>query len=149
MVLDETPEVWDVADAMDEATPEAGERGYLAHEKAPGCILKRRTAAKPGKVPLWGQLGSFVLEASGMRVRIETRGLFGVCGFASFNAHAVDLDRPFLSETGFRSFLGYGPGSMSGLTVDTYAQRCIEAHVRTELRGRLLAIAPQYRRQEG
>jgi hypothetical protein len=126
-----------------------GERGYLADEKAPGCVLQRRTAARPGKVPLWGQVGDFITEASGMRVRIEMRGLFGVCGFASFNAHAVDLDRPFLSETGYRSFLGYGPGCTPGLTVETYAQRVIEQHVRGELRGRLLPIGPQYRSREG
>lgn len=84
-----------------------------------------------------------------MRARIEARGLFGVCGFASFNAHAVDLSRPFLSETGFRSFLGYGPGGVPGLTVDAYARRVIERHVQAELRGRLLPIAPHYRRQEG
>ena len=126
-----------------------GQRGYLADEKAPGCVLQRRTAAKAGTVPLWGQVGSFILEASGMRVRIETRGLFGVCGYASFNAHAVDTDRPFLSETGYRSFITYGPGSTPGLTVDAYAQRVIEGYVKAELRSRLLPIAPQYRRQEG
>jgi hypothetical protein len=126
-----------------------GERGYLADENAPGCILQRRTAARSGKVPLWGQFGSFLVEACGMRVRIETRGLYGVCGYGSFNAHAVDLDRPFLSETGFRSFLGYGPCGVPGLTVDAYVRRVIEGHVQAELRGRLLPIAPHYCRQEG
>lgn len=126
-----------------------GERGYLADEQAPGCILQRRTAARLGKVPLWGQVGRFVLEAAGMCIRIEMRGLYGVCGYASFNAHAIDLDRPFLSETGFRSFLGYGPGATPGLTVDAYAQRIIEFYVKAELRGRLLPIAPQLRSREG
>ena len=126
-----------------------GERGYLADESAPGCILQRRTAERPGKVPLWGQVGSFLVEACGMQVQIEARGLFGVCGYASFNAHAVDFDRPFLSETGYRSFLGYGPCGVPGLTVDAYARRVIEGHVQAELRGRLLPIAPHYRRQEG
>lgn len=126
-----------------------GQRGYLADDNAPGCILQRRTAAREGAVPLWGQVGSFVVETCGMRARIETRGLYGVCGFGSFNAHAVDFDRPFLSDTGFRSFLGYGPGGTPGLTVDAYARRVIEGFVKAELRGRLPAIAPQYRRQEG
>ena len=125
-----------------------GERGYLADEKAAGCILRRRTAARAGVVPLWGQVGSFTFEACSIPVRIEMRGLFGVCGYASFNAHAVDPDRPFLSETGYRSFITYGPGGRPGLTVDAYAQRCIEQHVRGELRGRLLPIAPRYRRRE-
>lgn len=39
-----------------------GKRGYLADEQAPGCILQRRTAARLGKVPLWGQVGSFIFE---------------------------------------------------------------------------------------
>ncbi len=116
--------------------------------------FERETAHLPatlreGEVPLWGQVGRFVVETCGMRARIETRGLFGVCGHASFNTHAVDLDRPFLSETGFRSFLGYGPGDTPGLTVDAYVRPIIEGHVKAELHGRLLPIAPYYRRQEG
>lgn len=122
-----------------------GQRGYLADDDAPGCVLRRRTAARAGKIPLWGQLGSFILDACDMRVRIEMRGIYGVCGYASFNAHAVDLNRPFLSETGYRSFLGYGPGPIPGLTVDVFVARVIESYVKGELRGRLLAIADQYR----
>lgn len=122
-----------------------GRRGYLADDDAPGCVLEHATAAVSGTVPLWGQLGSFVIEACGMRVRIETRGLYGICGHASFNVHAVDPGRPFLSQTGYRSFIGYGPGPAAGLTVDAYARQVIERHVADELRGRLLAIAPEYR----
>ena len=122
-----------------------GQRGYLANDDAPGCVLQRETAAAPGTVPLWGQMGSFVIETCAMRVRIETRGLYGICGPASFDAHAVDTDRPFLSQTGYRSFIGYGPGPAVGLTVDAYARQVIERHVAGELRGRLLAIAPEYR----
>ena len=121
-----------------------GRRGYLADDDAPAWILQRATAAEPGTVPLWGQVGSFVIEACGMRVRIETRGLYGVCGHGSFNAHAVDPDLPFLSPTGFRSFLGYGPGPKAGQTVEAYARQVIEQHVAGELRGRLLPIEPEY-----
>lgn len=122
-----------------------GQRGYLADDDAPGNVLQRATAAEPGAVPIWGQVGSFVIDACGMRVRIETRGLYGICGPASFNALAVDPALPFLSETGYRSFLGYGPGPKAGLTVDAYARQVIEWHVAGELRGRLFAIAPEYR----
>lgn len=126
-----------------------GNRGYLADDKAPGCILQRRTAARAGRVPLWGQVGCFTLELGAMRVRIETQGLYGVCGYASFDAHAVDRGRPFLSPTGYRSFIGYGPGTAVGVTVDAYAGRAVEEHVARELRGRLLPIDPQYRTREG
>jgi hypothetical protein len=122
-----------------------GRRGYLADDDAPGCVLQRATAAEPGAVPLWGQVGSVVIEASSMRLRVETRGLYGVCGPGSFNAHAVDPDRPFLSPTGFRSFLGYGPGPRAGQTVEAYARQVIEQHVAGELCGRLLPIDPEYR----
>jgi hypothetical protein len=44
-----------------------GQRGYLADDDAPGCVLQRETAAAPGTVPLWGQVGSFIVEACGMR----------------------------------------------------------------------------------
>ena len=60
-------------------------------------------------MPLWVQQGSFVVTVAGTRVRVETGGLFGIgCGsgfWPGFVAHAVELDRPFISETGYRSFI--------------------------------------------
>jgi len=45
-----------------------------------------------------------------MRARIELDGIFGItgsiCFWPGFSARAVDYDRPFLSQTGYRSFLG-------------------------------------------
>jgi hypothetical protein len=45
-----------------------------------------------------------------MRIRIEMDGVFGVsaCNLAwlGLSADAVEYDRPFLSETGYRSLLG-------------------------------------------
>ncbi|WP_315767574.1 MULTISPECIES: hypothetical protein [unclassified Bradyrhizobium] len=35
------------------------EPGYLADDDAPGCVLDRKTRARKGKVPLWGQSGAF------------------------------------------------------------------------------------------
>ena len=86
--------------------------GYLADETSPGCVLRRETESPPGEVPLWGQKGSFILELEAFRARIETPGIFGGLHFdrfwLGFDAHAIDRDRPFLSESGFRSFLSVG-----------------------------------------
>lgn len=88
----------------------AGEPGIIAGDDAPGCVLERETAASPGTVPLWGQTGAFVINVAGMRVHIEQDGIFGIgCGFSlwpGFSTHAVELEKPFLSPTGYRSFLG-------------------------------------------
>jgi hypothetical protein len=70
--------------------------------------------------------------------------MFGIgstfCLFPGFYAHAVDLDRPFLSETGFRSFLGVSGQLVPGLTTEDFARETIAAHVTQELKGRLLPI---------
>lgn len=89
-----------------------------------------------------------------MRVRIELDGLFGIAGgfafWPGFAAHAVDLDRPFISETGYRSFLGIYAEPVPDLTPDAFTARVIAAHINRELKGRLRPIVPQYReRREG
>lgn len=96
-------------------------------------MLARLTAAEPGTVPLWGQEGEFVIEVTGMRVRIEMDGMFGIgAGFSpwmNFSAHAVDWDKPFLSETGYRSFMGMHAALVPGFTPDAFAREVIAAHV--------------------
>jgi len=125
-----------------------GEPGILAHDDAPGYVLARETAAPEGSVPLWGQDGTFFVDVDGMRVSIEMDGMFGIGSTAmfwpGFAAHAVDLDAPFLSETGYRSFLGLAAAPVSGMTPDSFAREAIAAHVRRALKGRLLTIDPRY-----
>ncbi len=128
-----------------------GERGYLADENSPGCVLACETAAAPDTVPLWGQRGSFIVTVSGTRVRIGMDGVFGIgasTGFwPGFSAHALDFDRPFISETGYRSFLGMHGDPVPGLTPDSFAAKVLAAHIAREMRGRLVAVEPRYRRQ--
>jgi hypothetical protein len=123
--------------------------GIIAGPDAPGCILERETEAAPGTVPLWGQAGKFTVTVDAIRVRIEMKGMFGIgstfCLFPGFYARAIDLDRPFLSETGFRSFLGVAVELTPGLTPDSFARAIIAAHVQRELKGRLKAIDPRHR----
>jgi hypothetical protein len=126
-----------------------GDCGILAHEDSAANVLRRETAAEPGTVPLWGQDGEFVIAVNGMQVRIDLDGMFGIgCGFCfwpGFAAHAIDDQRPFISETGYRSFLGTHAEPAPGLAPDAFAEKVIAAHVARELKGRLVAIAPRYR----
>lgn len=129
---------------------DGGGAGILAHEDAPGYVLARETAAKPGAVPLWGQTGTFNIGAAGMAVRIEMDGMFGIGATAmhwpGFSARAVEPDKPFLSETGYRRFLGIHADPAQDMTPDTFAEMIVEAYVERELRGKLVAIAETYRK---
>jgi|APEBP8051073178_1049388.scaffolds.fasta_scaffold12662_2 hypothetical protein len=120
--------------------------GILVDEDAPGCVLDRLTRAEEGKVPLWGQSGSFEIQYEAMRVRIEMDGLFGIgathMSWLSFSAHAIEQSRPFLSDTGYRSFMGVGGALRSGYTPDAFAASIVEAFVERDLKGRLKKIVP-------
>lgn len=120
------------------------EPGILADENAPGIVLDHLTRAPDGAVPLWGQSGFFEVTCNGMRVAIDMDGIFGIgashMAWLGFAAHAADLDKPFLSETGYRSFLGCGGALQPGFTPATFAAEIIAAYVRHELKGRLVAI---------
>lgn len=126
-----------------------GEPGILAHEDAPGYVLDRETAAPSGTVPLWGQTGDFIITVGAMRVRIELDGMFGIGACHSFwpgfSAHAVDYDRPFLSATGYRSFLGIYAEPVPNLLPDEFARKVIAAYVTRDLNGKPVAIDKQYR----
>lgn len=126
------------------------EPGIIAHEDAAGSVLERLTRAEDGQIPLWGQAGSFEIKHKTMRVRIEIEGVFGIgatfVSWLGFSAHAVDKTKPFLSETGYRSFLGYGGPLLGGYTPETFVQAVIADYVDRSLRGRLLKIVPLTRR---
>jgi hypothetical protein len=122
--------------------------GTHANDDSPGYVLERACAAVPGEVPLWGQTGSFVIEAAGCRVLIEQRGMLGLlCGHShelGFDAHAVDLDRPFVSPTGYRSWISGTHSLIADATPDVIAKLCIESYVAKEMKGRLVAIEPKW-----
>lgn len=126
-----------------------GDPGILADDDASGNVLRRETAATPGDVPLWGQAGQFVIEVDGLKVRIETRGIFAIGGSAGFSAHAVSWDRPFVSSTGFRSFLGVHFEAVPGMTFDVFATEVLRDHIKRELKGKRVQIEPRYRPSAG
>ncbi len=123
-----------------------GEHGILAGPDAPGCMLADRTAAPDGTIPQWGQSGTFIIKTGTMRVQIDMDGLFGIGArhmtWMNFAARAVDWDKPFLSQTGYRSFMGLHAALVPGLTPDAFACEVIAAHVGKSLKGKLVAIRP-------
>jgi hypothetical protein len=122
------------------------EPGILADEDAPGCVLGRLTRAEEGVPPLWGQAGVFEVRYKRMRVRIEMDGIYGIgashMSWIGFGAHAVEQDKPFLSETGYRSFLGAGGALRPGFTPESFAAGIVAAYVEGDLKGRLRKIVP-------
>ena len=106
---------------------------------APCYVLERATAAPAGTVPLYGQTGDFTIDVNGMRVRIEMDGMYGIGMMSNspapgFSVHAVDYDKPFISETGYRSFIGYRPGMPPGTTPDELVRQVIKAHISGSLK---------------
>lgn len=88
--------------------------------------LAKQTAAEDGKVPMYGQRGRFLMTIAGCRVDFQYDGLFGICGGS---ANVVDLDRPFISETGYRSFQVCPIDRViwtGGLPVEEYLRRVCE-----------------------
>lgn len=110
--------------------------GCMADANSSGHVLARAVAAKPGQVPRWGQAGEFLLEVEGVRVWVVmTHDMLG--NHRACDLHAVDLDKPFISETGYRS-AGLTVASSIGETVDQAARRMVLDVIRSE--GKLKSI---------
>lgn len=80
---------------------------------------------------------------------MELEGIFGLAAnpIPGFAAHAVDYSRPFLSETGYRSFLGYHFAPAAGTAPDAYAREIITDHISRALKGKLRTIEPRFRQR--
>jgi hypothetical protein len=78
----------------------------------------------PGDVPLWGQRGQFLVADGDMRALVEYEAGYGGPLGAHFQFHVIDLDRPFISETGYRSHFDTAQGCM---TVDEVARGILAA----------------------
>lgn len=74
-------------------------------DNAPGYRVERHCAAEAGAVPMWGQAGRFVVDMGAFSVDVEYRGLASIGSrmVETFVFRAVDLDKPFISETGYQS----------------------------------------------
>lgn len=97
--------------------------GCKADDDSAGHVLARAVAAQPGQVPSWGQAGEFLLEVEGVRVWVViNHHMLG--NHRPCDLHAVDLDKPFISETGYRSGNLTATRSI-GETVDQAARRLV------------------------
>jgi hypothetical protein len=126
-----------------------GEPGILGGPEAPGHVLMDATAAPPGTVPMWGQKGEFDVRVGNMPVHIRMDGMLGAgrlrSNWPGFDATVVEPDKPFLSETGYRSFIGVHAKLVPGLTTDAFAREVIASYIKAECKGRLRPVKPEYR----
>lgn len=114
--------------------------GCKADADSAGHVLARAVAAQPGQVPGWGQAGEFLLEVDGLRVWVVVpHHMLGNHRFCDFRA--VDLDKPFISETGYRSVTLTATSSI-GETVDQAARR--EVLELIQAAGKLKTIEGEY-----
>jgi len=129
-----------------------GDAGICAGPDAAAYVLERATVAPAGTVPMWGQTGEFAINVGNMPVRIEQDGIFGTgAGHMTcpgFAARAVDYQKPFLSDTGYRSFIGCHAEMVPGITPDVFARRMVEAYVAKECKGKLRKIERTYVERE-
>ena len=121
-----------------------GAPGILAHDDAPGYVLARACAAEDGTVSQWGQEGVFDISVAGTDCRVTFHGMFAIGATAmpylGFEVRAVDKSRPFISGTGYRSFLGCSVAPEGGMKPKDFAAKIIAHYAETALRGKLIDI---------
>jgi hypothetical protein len=126
--------------------------GILAGPEASGCVLANATAAPVGTVPMWGQEGEFTINMGSMPVRVTMDGMLGICAsmnvWPGFAVHAVDYGKPFLSETGDRSFLGCHAEMVPGLTPDVFVREMLSQYINSDCNGKLRRIGHSYVERE-
>lgn len=120
--------------------------GSMADDDAPGRVIERHCAAVPGEVPLWGQRGQFLVERGNVRALVEYEAGFGGPLGAHFQFHALDLDKPFISETGYRSHFDTARGCMTvaevagGILSAMLAEKKRPVMIQASYRDRLAAL---------
>lgn len=123
--------------------------GIIAHENAPGCVLARECAADKGTIPLWGQQGVFTITVKGIQVEITIDGMFGIGAtsmiYAGFGAKAVDWNKSFISETGYRSFLGCAVTPQKEMTTEDFAKTVITHFLEHDRQGQFVQIGERFK----
>lgn len=116
---------------------------YANQGVSPGYRVDDHCAAvDDGSVPLWGQRGRFILDMGAYRVLVLYKGFCGIISASveSFEFRALDFDRPFISETGYRSEM---TPLIGGHTVDQVARMAVERLA--SAKGGLREIEANYR----
>ena len=124
-----------------------------------GLVQLDRALRATDTLPMWGQSGMFtVVLQAGCLVRVEYAGLTRGTAHHCFGAHVVEVDKPFLSETGYRHFVPFDadfpppPGSV----VPLWCTQVMEAYVQSadkasRKKSGLVPLLPEYqarRKQE-
>ena len=101
--------------------------GAGADKKQAASVIEAYCQAEKGQVPLWGQNGKFVIiSRDGIRTWVKVkRGIH----YYSAEFHIVDLNKPFISETGFRSHIFWLKEVEQGESVSDYLSRVFNGHL--------------------
>ncbi|WP_267204338.1 hypothetical protein [Escherichia coli] len=101
--------------------------GCNAGEHEAAHVISEYCRADDGSIPMWGQHGDFIIESfSGMRARVKVEAGC-MMGYLSTSFHAVDLNAPFVSETGYRSHFVQFSDVKPGETVDAHVSRVFQS----------------------
>lgn len=105
--------------------------GCNGGDESAGSVIARHCQATPGEVPLWGQRGEFIVTVKDIRCWVKYSGGLGSVLSCHFEFNAVDLDGPFISETGYRSHFC---APIRGKTVDAAATEIFAEFLNKERR---------------
>ena len=92
-------------------------------------LLDKAAAAPDGEIPMWGQRGNFVLQVGLTLIRFEVDGIFGCMDPFHFSINAVNWDKPFPSETGYRSFFAGVAHVPVGCTVADWVTHAVKEYI--------------------
>lgn len=122
--------------------------GIIAPDGA-GTWLDQQTEAAEGEHPIWGQKGEFEAQIGSVRFRAAIDGIFQINIRSElfghhFGVRAVDKSQPFISDTGFRSFMGCHMEPEPGFTPDMFVCRIVNAYIQQDLKGKLTQVSEQF-----
>lgn len=97
--------------------------GSAADAKQAAEVIATYCQADKGQVPLWGQKGEFlVVSETGVRAWVKVEQSRHYCS-AGYNV--IDLDKPFMSHTGYRHVI-FKYAYSKGETVSEYLTRTLD-----------------------
>lgn len=100
----------------------------MSAEYGAGTLISKWLKAEEGVDPIWGQYGEMLVIHNGMRLRVTCDA--APCGLAVLAVNVVDIDKPFISSTGYRSMsMSAGEVDMLGLTYREYVEALVAIEV--------------------
>lgn len=80
-------------------------QGSYADAKSAGCQIREMLAAPEGRMPMWGQKGSFILQHKGITALVKSENTPNQTCIFQVSLHAIQPYAPFISSTGYRSVI--------------------------------------------